>query len=162
MKFEMLKSIIASSAVASIIFSLASCSKPVSDPTDPSEHSASLASSEDAVSSFSTLDSSSSNISISSEPAEIKDFYTVTVYQSYYVNDRGWGDPRFDCTIEYARGSVLKVDSDFARKIKPKYQVKGDGYYHIGGLCFDPERTQELPYGYQVYSDLTVYYGCTG
>ncbi|MCQ2800043.1 MAG: hypothetical protein MJ228_04745 [Bacilli bacterium] len=148
--------------MASTLFALASCSKPVSDPTDPSEHSTSVASSEDTASSFSTLDSSSSNISISSEPAEIKDFYTVTVYQSYYVNDRGWGDPRFDCTIEYARGSVLKVDSDFARKIKPKYQVKGDGYYHIERLCFDPERTQEVPRGYQVYSDVTVYYGCTG
>jgi hypothetical protein len=107
----------------------------------------------------------------SSEPgasSSVAVYYTVSIYQSYYIENEGrYGNPRFDTSVVYEAGTLLYSNfderSDLMEKCCDDYRpIGGDGAYGFHAFFYDKECTRYIGYDCYINSDFRIYYYCDG
>ena len=121
-----------------------------------SDASSSLPSSSSHISSLSSLESSSDN----------KVYFTVSIYQSYLIADKGvYGNPRFDFAIKVESGqplySTVEEQQSLEDMCRESYRPNG-GAYHLAGFYLDEACRQFITPQMLVESDMNAYYHCEG
>lgn len=106
----------------------------------------------------------SSTASLSSSDNRV--YYTVSIYQSYYIDETmTFGNPRYDTSVKVEAGKPLFETSDEARALRSKchevYTPSG-GTWFIDGFFIDETCTQYITSYMLVESDMNAYYYCHG
>lgn len=91
-------------------------------------------------------------------------YYTVSIYQSYYIEKEGrYGNPRFDTSVIYEAGQILFSSVDeknaLADRLRPVFHPTG-GTYVVDYFYPDTECSKRIPYGLVIEDDLSIYYRC--
>lgn len=133
------------------------------------QETSSLLSSSSAVSSSERAAPSSSkaasNSSTKQEPSSSTAVhYTVSIYQSYYIEEKGeYGNPRFDTSVTREEGQFLfkdtKEEHDLRGICRPDYRGLGQIYFMFA--FYKNEKCRErIIDGFAVDADLSIYYYC--
>ena len=116
-----------------------------------------------APSSSKTASSSSTKQEPSSSTAV---HYTVSIYQSYYIEEKGeYGNPRFDTSVTREAGQPLYAN------ISEKHDLMdlctevfrptgGDGIYDFRAFFEDKRCRTAIGYKYYITSDVSIFYYC--
>lgn len=129
-----------------------------SDESESSEeqsgHRPSLPLSQDSSSSF-----NGAHISIA------KVYYTVSIYQSYLIPDKGvYGNPRFDTSVEVEGNKPLFSTREEHRwledQCRPIYYSAGEVYF-VNSFFLDETCQTRVKASFVLNSDVNVYYYCT-
>jgi len=133
------------------------------------QETSSLLSSSPAVSSSERAAPSSSKAASSSstkqEPSNSTAIhYTVSIYQSYYIEKEGrYGNPRFDTSVTREEGEYIFNTVEEMQELEmlccPFFPHSG-GLYAPAGFYIDQECTKQIPFGVKVDSDMRIYYYC--
>ena len=121
-----------------------------------------VSSSEAAVPSSSKAASSSSTKQEPSSSTAVH--YTVSIYQSYYIEGKGeYGNPRFDTSVTREEGQFLfkdtKEEHDLRGICRPDYRGLGQIYFMFA--FYKNEKCRErIIDGFAVDADLSIYYYC--
>ena len=94
-------------------------------------------------------------------------YYTVSIYQSYLIRDKGvYGNPRFDFSVRIEAGKPLYATHDelhdLIRECTPNYRSNGDGAYFIDAFYSDEGCKRFINVQAPVISNTKAYYFCTG
>lgn len=168
--------------IAFMALTLASCSidgqgsEPLSAASESQSFSSMQTESESGEDSAS-LDASSSSRSERSSyernPFSIRnssDYYTVSIYQSYYLRrgDDGepvYGNPRYDYSISVEANQRLYSTMDELNELlnscNESYHPNG-GAYGVYGFYFDETCQRSIGSTFKVTSDMRAYYYCKG
>lgn len=115
----------------------------------------------------------SSKSSYERNPFSIKnssDYYTVSIYQSYYIKrgDDGqpvYGNPRYDYSISVEANQRLYSTMDELNELldscNESYHANG-GAYGVYGFYFDETCQRSIGSTFKVTSDMRAYYYCKG
>ena len=140
-----------------------------------SENTTALSSSKNEKSEITNSSLSSSDVRSSplpsSKPASSssldgKIYHTVSIFQSYYVEEDGaYGNPRFDFSVKIEEGKPLYANSNehdaLTRQCNEIYHPNG-GYYLCVGFYSDVTCTSYITSYMLVESDMNAYYYCEG
>ena len=162
-------------AILGLSLSLSSCvggSLPSSLVSSRQETSSLLSSSPAVSSSERAAPSSSKAVSSSSAKQEPSSstavHYTVSIYQSYYIEKEGrYGNPRFDTSVTREAGEPLyknvKEIQALEECLNPEYySIGGSGLYELIGFFLNDKCTVAIGYNQIVNSDMDVFYYCRG
>ena len=113
-------------------------------------------------------DGSSTSSPAKSTYREIKTYYTVSIYQCFYLpNKDKYGDPRYDIKVKYEMFAPFYEDADAFRELKSQCHPSGEFYYsHPGGayimigFYYDVTCKREIMYGDPVTANTSIYYYC--
>ena len=88
-------------------------------------------------------------------------YYTVSIYQSYYIEKEGrYGNPRFDTSVTREAGESIYNTIDEKHELEYIcYETIPAGDV-LAGFFFDQECAKQIPYGLKVDSDMSIYYYC--
>ena len=134
------------------------------------EESSSSLASEESSSSVSRSSSSSSRSKSSSSSAksssDSKTYYTVSVYQSYWISDKQtYGNPRFDFNTKVESGKPLYANVEEKNALEDRcnevYYPNGEAYVLIG-FYVDESCKKFVGTKLLIESDMNVYYHCEG
>ena len=103
----------------------------------------------------------------SSEPgasSTVAVYYTVSIYQSNYIEEDGrYGNPRFDTSVIYEAGQILfssvEEKNALADRLRPVFHPTG-GTYVVDYFYPDEECTKRIPNGLVIEADLRIFYRC--
>lgn len=133
------------------------------------QETSSLLSSSPAVSSSERAAPSSSKAASSSsakqEPSSSTAVhYTVSIYQSYYIEEKGeYGNPRFDTSVTREEGQFLfkdtKEEHDLRGICRPDYRGLGQIYFMFA-FYKNKKCRERIIDGFAVDADLSIYYYC--
>lgn len=119
-------------------------------------------SSSSKVSLLSSTDSSGST----SIPSSNTVYYTVSIYQSYLIPDKGvYGNPRFDTSVKAEAKKPLYTTSEEMQDLEGRCR---ESYHPNGGMyskvCFFTDETCQtfISTSTIVNSDMCIYYYCVG
>ena len=98
----------------------------------------------------------------SSSPTAV--YYTVSIYQSYYIEEeRSYGNPRLDTSVIYEAGQMLfssvEEKNALADRLRPVFHPTG-GTYVVDYFYPDEECTKRIPNGLVIEADLRIFYRC--
>ena len=124
--------------------------------------SAAASSAKPSVQASSSSEKSSSEKPSPSSSAAV--YYTVSIYQSYYIEkERRYGNPRFDTSVTREEGEYIFNTVEEMQELEmlccPFFPHSG-GLYALAGFYIDQECTKQIPFGVKVDSDLRIYYYC--
>ena len=157
----MLLSLSLSSCVSETSSSIASSVPNVSS-SERVPSSALSSSAKPSVHASSSSEKSSSEKPLPSSSAAV--YYTVSIYQSYYIEKEGrYGNPRFDTSVTREEGEYIFNTVEEMQELEmlccPSSPHSG-GLYATAGFYIDQECTKQIPFGVKVDSDMRIYYYC--
>ncbi|MCR5092303.1 MAG: hypothetical protein K6B51_06375 [Bacilli bacterium] len=153
--------LVLSSCVGKVSSSVASSAPEVNSSEQVPSSTLSSSAKPSVQASSSTEKSSSEKPSPSSSTAV---HYTVSIYQSYYIEEKGeYGNPRFDTSVMREEGQFLfkdtKEEHDLRRICRPDYRGLGQIYFMFA--FYKNEKCRErIIDGFAVDADLSIYYYC--
>ena len=91
-------------------------------------------------------------------------YYTVSIYQSYYIEDeRSYGNPRFDTSVTREAGQLLckdiKESHDLEGLCRPDYHALGQ-FYLMSAFYIDEKCSKCVSADFVVNADISIYYYC--
>ncbi len=103
----------------------------------------------------------------SSEPgasSTVAVYYTVSIYQSYYIEDKkSYGNPRFDTSVTREAGQLLckdiKESHDLEGLCRPDYHALGQ-FYLMSAFYADEKCSVCISADFVVNADISIYYYC--
>lgn len=118
-----------------------------------------------SVQASSSTEKSSSEKQSSEKPSPSSSaavYYTVSIYQSYYIEKEGrYGNPRFDTSVTREAGHALHKDIEERHTLfescHPDYRGMGE-IYMMNGFYFQQECEKIISYAFVVDGDLSIYY----
>ncbi len=119
-----------------------------------------------SVQASSSTEKSSSEKPLPSSSATI--YYTVSIYQSYYIEEKGeYGNPRFDTSVTREAGQPLykniKESHDLSGLCRPIYHPNGgDGAYGMDCFFLDKACKKYVTSDFVINENLSIYYYCYG
>lgn len=141
-------------------------SAPEASSTPQVPSSALSSSAKPSVQASSSTEKSSSEKPLLSSSAAVH--YTVSIYQSYYIEEKGeYGNPRFDTSVTREAGQPLyknvKEIQALEECLGPEYySIGGSGLYELIGFFLNDKCTISIGYSQIVNSDMDVFYYCRG
>lgn len=115
-----------------------------------------------------SIDGSNTLSPTNSTSREIKTYYTVSIYQSFYLPDKDkYGDPRYDIKYKVEAFAPFYKDVDAFRELKSQCHPSLEfNYSHPGGAAvmvgfyYDVTCKREIMYGDPVTANTSIYYYC--
>ena len=157
----MLLSLSLSSCVSETSSSIASSVPNVSS-SERVPSSALSSSAKPSVHASSSSEKSSSEKPLPSSSAAV--YYTVSIYQSYYIEKEGrYGNPRFDTSVTREEGEYIFNTVEEMQELEMlccPFSPHSGGLYATAGVYIDQECTKQIPFGVKVDSDMRIYYYC--
>lgn len=115
-----------------------------------------------SVQASSSSEKSSSEKPLPSSSAAV--YYTVSIYQSYYIEKEGrYGNPRFDTSVTREEGEYIFNTVEEMQELEMlccPFSPHSGGLYAPAGFYIDQECTKQIPFGVKVDSDMRIYYYC--
>ena len=115
-----------------------------------------------SVHASSSSEKSSSEKPLPSSSAAV--YYTVSIYQSYYIEKEGrYGNPRFDTSVTREEGEYIFNTVEEMQELEMlccPFSPHSGGLYATAGFYIDQECTKQIPFGVKVDSDMRIYYYC--
>ena len=116
-----------------------------------------------SVHASSSSEKSSSEKPLPSSSAAV--YYTVSIYQSYYIEKEGrYGNPRFDTSVTREEGEYIFNTVEEMQELEMlccPFSPHSGGLYATAGFYIDQECTKQIPFGVKVDSDMRIYYYCS-
>ena len=113
----------------------------------------------------STAVAPSSESSATTEPSSSSVvYYTVSIYQSYYIENEGrYGNPRFDTSVTREAGQPLfkdiKGENDLRGMCRPVFNAIS-GMYYLNAFYQDEGCETHISKNFIVDSAMSIYYYC--
>ena len=93
-------------------------------------------------------------------------YYTVSIYQSYYIEKEGrYGNPRFDTSVTREAGQPLYANISEKHDLidlctEVFHPAGGDGIFDFHAFFEDETRRNAIGYKYYITFDISIFYYC--
>ena len=115
-----------------------------------------------------SIGSLSASLPANSTSRVSKTYYTVSIYQSFYLpKEDKYGDPKYDTRFKVEAFAPFYKDADAFNELESQCHPSGEfNYPHPGGVYmmiaffYDVTCKREILYGDPVTSNTSIYYYC--